>query len=90
MLIVGAKGLGALLSRTLTALVLSRFGSQNFVVFIAKISKEDLALIGNLIAGGKVTPVIDRRYNLSAVPDAIRHLETRHARGKIVITLDHC
>jgi NADPH:quinone reductase-like Zn-dependent oxidoreductase len=89
-LIVGAKGLGALLSRTLTALVLSRFGSQSFVVFIAKLSKEDLALIGNLMAGGKVTPVIDRRYKLSEVPDAIRHLETRHARGKIVITLDNC
>jgi len=35
----------------------------------------------------KVTPVIDRRYSLREVPDAIRYLEERHARGKIVINL---
>ena len=36
---------------------------------------------------GKVTPVIDKRYLLSEVPKAIRHLEAGHARGKVVITL---
>jgi hypothetical protein len=38
---------------------------------------------------GKVKPVIDRRYSLSEVPEAIRYLEKGHARGKVVITLDH-
>ena len=36
---------------------------------------------------GKVTPVIDRRYPLSEVPDAVRYLETMRARGKVVITV---
>ncbi len=40
-----------------------------------------------LIEAGKVTPVIDRCYPLSEVPDAIRYLEEGHARGKIVITI---
>jgi NADPH:quinone reductase-like Zn-dependent oxidoreductase len=40
-----------------------------------------------LMATGKVTPVIDRRYRLSDVPEAIRYLEEGHARGKVVMTL---
>jgi NADPH:quinone reductase-like Zn-dependent oxidoreductase len=40
-----------------------------------------------LMATGKVTPVIDRRYKLSEVPEAVRYLEEGHARGKVVITV---
>jgi len=75
------------LTRALISPVLSRFVSQNFVVFIAKLNKEDLTIMGDLMAAGKVTPVIDRRYRLSEVPEAIRYLEEGHARGKVVITL---
>ena len=39
----------------------------------------------DLMRAGKVTPVIDRRYSLSEVPEAIRYLEEGHARGKVVI-----
>jgi NADPH:quinone reductase-like Zn-dependent oxidoreductase len=38
---------------------------------------------------GKVTPIIDKRYRLSEVPEAIRYLEEGHARGKVVITVDY-
>ena len=69
--------------------MLSRFVSQNFVVFIAKLNKEDLTIMGDLMAAGKVTPVIDRRYRLSEVPEAIRYLEEGHGGGKVVITLEH-
>jgi NADPH:quinone reductase-like Zn-dependent oxidoreductase len=69
-------------------LVLSRFVSQNFVMFVAKLSKEDLTILRGLMEAGKVTPVIDRRYTLTEVPQAIRYLEKGHARGKVVITLD--
>jgi NADPH:quinone reductase-like Zn-dependent oxidoreductase len=72
----------------LRALVLSRFVSQTLVPFITKSSKEDLTLIQELMAAGKVTPVIDKCYPLSEVPAAIRHLEEGHARGKVVILLD--
>jgi NADPH:quinone reductase-like Zn-dependent oxidoreductase len=44
--------------------------------------------MGDLMATGKVTPVIDKRYRLSEVPEAIRYLEEGHARGKVVIMVD--
>jgi NADPH:quinone reductase-like Zn-dependent oxidoreductase len=89
-LLVGSSGkVWIILIRVLKALVLSRFISQNFVMFIAKRSKEDLTIMHDLMQAGKVTPVIDRRYKLSEVPDAIRYLQQGHARGKIVITLEH-
>jgi NADPH:quinone reductase-like Zn-dependent oxidoreductase len=62
--------------------------SQKFVVFIARSSKEDLTIISELMATGKVTSVIDRRYRLSEVLEAIRYLEQRHAQGKVVITFE--
>ena len=77
-----------LLARPINALVLSRFVTQKFRMFIARSSKEDLTIMGELIATGKVTPVIDKRYRLSEVPEAIRYLEEGHARGKVVITLE--
>ena len=43
----------------------------------------------DLLETGKVVPVIDRRYPLSDVAEALRHLEEGHARGKVVITLEH-
>jgi NADPH:quinone reductase-like Zn-dependent oxidoreductase len=77
------------LIRALKALVLSRLVSQNFVMFIARRSKEDLTIMRDLMKTGKVTPVIDKRYRLSEVPEAIRYLEEGHARGKVVITLEY-
>ncbi len=53
----------------------------------AKGNATDMATISDLMAAGKVNSVIDRRYGLSEVPDAIRYLEEGHARGKVVITL---
>jgi len=51
--------------------------------------KEDLALLEELFEAGKVVPVIDRRYPLSEVPEALRYLEEGQAKGKVVITLEH-
>jgi NADPH:quinone reductase-like Zn-dependent oxidoreductase len=76
------------LARGIKGLVLSRFVSQNLVTLLAKRSKEDLTILRGLIEAGKVTPVIDRRFGLSQVPQAVRYLEEGHARGKVVITLD--
>jgi NADPH:quinone reductase-like Zn-dependent oxidoreductase len=42
-----------------------------------------------LLEAGKVVPVIDRIYQLCEVPEAIRYLEEGHARGKVIITVDH-
>ena len=62
--------------------------SQKFVIFIAKLNKEDLTIMRELMAAGKVRPVIDRHYRLSEIPEAIRYLEEGHARGKVVITVE--
>jgi NADPH:quinone reductase-like Zn-dependent oxidoreductase len=75
------------LARPIQALVVSPFVSQKLVMVLAKRSQEDLTILGEFIATGRVTPVIDRRYSLSEVPKAIRYLQAGHARGKIVITL---
>lgn len=88
LVMVGAKDIGVLLLRALQARVLSRFVSQKLGFLVARLTKEDLTIIGELIEAGKVRPVIDRRYRLSEVPQAIRYLEEGHARGKIVITMD--
>jgi NADPH:quinone reductase-like Zn-dependent oxidoreductase len=81
------RGILSLLTRLVTALVWSRFISQNFIVFIAKLNKQDLTFLSELMASKKVTPVIDKCYSLNQVPEAIRYLSEHHARGKVVITL---
>jgi len=75
------------LARVIKALVLSRFVSQKLTMMITKVSKENLTTLCELMETGKVRPVIDRRYTLSEVPEAIRYLEEGHARGKVVINL---
>ncbi len=88
-IIGGPKGnwLGPLMS-PIKALMLSPFVGQEFVLLLAKLDKDDLAILGDLMQEGKVTPVIDRRYRLHEVPAAIRYSEEGHARGKIIIDLE--
>ncbi|TMB06804.1 MAG: NAD(P)-dependent alcohol dehydrogenase [Deltaproteobacteria bacterium] len=76
------------LPRAISALVLSRFVSQDIRLFLADLNQADLNILRDLMQAGKVTPVIDRRYRLSEIPEAIRYLEQGHARGKVVITLE--
>ena len=85
----GAKGnwLGPLMG-PIKALMLSPFVEQEFVMILAELRKDDLAILGELMQAGKVTPVIDRSYGLSEVPAAIRYSEEGHARGKIIVTLE--
>jgi NADPH:quinone reductase-like Zn-dependent oxidoreductase len=90
LVIVGGEGGGRWLGgtdRQIRALVLSPFVSQKLGTFVNRENHEDLLVLKELIESGKVTPVIDRRYLLSDVPEAIRYLEEGHARGKVVITV---
>jgi D-arabinose 1-dehydrogenase-like Zn-dependent alcohol dehydrogenase len=66
---------------------MSRLGSQSLVPFLTRGNQKDLIILRDLMAAGKVTPVIDRCYGLEEVPEAIRYLEAGHARGKVVITV---
>ncbi|HEV7751595.1 MAG TPA: NAD(P)-dependent alcohol dehydrogenase, partial [Baekduia sp.] len=73
--------------RQLRALVLSRFVGQQLTTFVCSENHEDMIVLKELIEAGKVTPVIDRTYSLSEVPEAIRYLEQGRARGKLVINV---
>jgi NADPH:quinone reductase-like Zn-dependent oxidoreductase len=63
-------------------------GKQVGLMETAKGNKKDLMMIKELLEAGKVIPVIDKTYLLSQVSEAIRYLETGHARGKVVITVE--
>ena len=88
-IIGGGKGnwLGPLMG-PVKASVYSPFVDQDFVLLMAQMRKDDLITLADLMTTGEITPVIDRRYTLSEVPDAIRYSEEGHARGKIVILME--
>lgn len=81
------KALPAVFGRLFKATAWSPFLRQKFKFFIAKIKKDDLITLCELIAAGKLTPAIDRRYPLSETANAIAYVEEGHARAKVVITL---
>lgn len=74
--------------RPINALMLAPFVDENFMMLLAEMDKDDLAILGDLMQTGKVTPVIDRRYPLSEIREAMRYSEQGHARGKIIITVE--
>jgi len=49
-------------------------------------SRPDLDSLAAMLADGRVTPVIDRRYQLDQIAEAFHYLDRGHSRGKIVIT----
>jgi NADPH:quinone reductase-like Zn-dependent oxidoreductase len=67
----------------------SRIGRKKMRFFMANIDQKDLVFLKELMEAGKVVPVIDRRYPLSDAAEALRYLEERHARGKVVLTVEH-
>ena len=88
---VGAGGRGGLvqmLQAMLLVTLLSRIGRKKMCLFLAKVNKKDLVFLKDLLEARKIVPVIDRRYPLSRVAEALRYLEEGHAQGKVVITFD--
>jgi NADPH:quinone reductase-like Zn-dependent oxidoreductase len=75
------------LARQVKALSLSLLVRHKMRVFIASHTGEDLAVLKALVEGGELTPVIDRRYDLSEAPAALRQQGEGHARGKLVIAV---
>ena len=84
----GKRWLGPMRS-VIKANVLSLCVRQQGRTFIAARNKEDLLLLKELIEAGKITPVIDRTNPLSENPEAIGYVGEGHARGKVVITVEH-
>jgi NADPH:quinone reductase-like Zn-dependent oxidoreductase len=76
-----------LLAALLQNAVRSCFAKQKMPGLLAKINREDLAFLADLVQTGRVIPVVDRTYSLPEVAEAIRHVESGHARGKVVISV---
>ena len=85
----GKPNLSGILQDLLLAPLLSLTGNKKTRGFIAKLDRKDLNILKDLLATGKIVPVIDRRYPLSETAEALRYLEEGHAQGKVVITVAH-
>ena len=87
--VVGVRDMGRWfgLGRQTKALLLSPFVRQRMRVFVVRHNREDLAVLKELVEAGKVAPVIDRRYTLREVPEALRYQGEGHSQGKIVIAV---
>ncbi len=89
LVIVGApKGNGFIgpLSHIVKVRLAAIHGSRKVMFFIAKLNRADMMVMRELLESGKVTPVVDKRYEMSEVADAFRYLGEGHARGKVVLT----
>jgi len=88
--IIGFSSLVLLFQHMFLGPLISMTGSKKIgLMGTANVNKKELGFLKELLEAGKVVPVIDRRYPLSEVAEAIRYLEEGHARGKVVITLEH-
>lgn len=74
-----------ILATAVKAVAQSSFSNKKAVMFMAKSKQQDLMHLGELVATGKITPVIDRVCKLEETPAALAYLEKGHARGKVVI-----
>jgi NADPH:quinone reductase-like Zn-dependent oxidoreductase len=68
---------------------IKRITSRNIKLLVVQTASKDLIYITELIESGKVKLVIDKRYSLSETAEALRYLGEGHAKGKVVITVEH-
>ena len=88
-LVWAGGGLGRMFQAISLKPLLSLIGNKKMRFFIAKVNVTDLLLLKDLLEAGKIAPVIDRRYPLGEVAEALRYREEGHAQGKVVITISH-
>ena len=88
-LVGAAKGRtgGRPLLRLAGAMLGRRFASQTVLTFLTEQNRDDLRFLAQLLEAGKVTPVLDRTYQLAETAEAIHYLELGHARGKVVVAV---
>jgi NADPH:quinone reductase-like Zn-dependent oxidoreductase len=75
------------LIKPLKMVVLKRFLTQEAGSMLAQMNQKDLTILADLVQTDKITPVIDKTYPFSQLPEAMRYLETGRARGKVVVTV---
>lgn len=82
----GGRWIGPL-GRILKARMLSAFIRQRLKPFTSLGKRDDLLVLTDLLAAGRVTPAIDRTYSLADAAEALRHVASGHTRGKVVVTI---
>jgi NADPH:quinone reductase-like Zn-dependent oxidoreductase len=82
----GGRWLGGF-DRSLRAVLLSPFVSQNLRMLASTENADDLNALRELVESGQVIPAVDRTYSLSETPAAIQQLHDGRVRGKIAITI---
>ena len=75
------------MGRVVSMRLRSVLGGRKTVFFIANPEWRDLELLAELLGAGKVRPVVDRRYELDEIADALRYVGDGHARGKVVVAV---
>lgn len=78
---------GPVLQSMLLGPLISMTGSKKVIFLMAQDREADLVLMTELVAAGEVVPIIDRRYPLSEVPEALEYMGEGHALGKVIITV---
>lgn len=87
--IAGFTSMPRLFGHLILGKLMSKDGGRKIgMMGVSNANKEDLLCIKELLETGKVVPVIDRRYPLRETAEAIRYLETLHARGKVIINVE--
>jgi NADPH:quinone reductase-like Zn-dependent oxidoreductase len=76
-----------MLIRLIRPMLLSPFVSQRLTRFLSRPNQADLALLSRLVEEGAVRPLVDRSFPLLQTAAALRHIETGHARGQVVIAV---
>src|SRR5438270_2199182 len=71
-----------------TASLRSRFAREKFVTFGVSFNTKDLGILRDLTESGKVVPAVTKTYSFTETSAAYKYLQTGHARGKLVITMD--
>ncbi|HWE87156.1 MAG TPA: NAD(P)-dependent alcohol dehydrogenase [Terracidiphilus sp.] len=81
------RGGGEMLRGMLELMLAGPFVSQKLTSVLARVNADDLSKLSGWVAAGSLVPVLDRSYALREVPEAIRYVETCHARGKVTIAV---
>ena len=75
------------LTRTLGAILRSPFVRPTFTTLLASANQSDLGVLRDMMQGGKLKSVIDRRFPFQELPAAVEYLETGRARGKVIVSV---
>jgi len=85
--VMSGGSMAQVLQAGLLGAMISEKGGKKLVNLAATTVQEDLVFMKELLEEGKVVPVIDRRFQLREVPEALRYYGKGHARGKVVIVI---